>query len=115
MTMSMRPMLPRASSGAPTTAVQAGPAVWGIVLVVAPGAVLRRCDPAPPRPVEVGARLLGLRHIVQAAWVTRAGTSEARRRGVLVDAAHLSTMVGLAAVSRRYRCPATLSLRASGI
>ncbi len=70
---------------------------WGAVLLIAPGAVLRavphqRID----RPVRVFTRVLGVRHLAQAAIVGPRPTRGWILTGAAVDAAHASTMVALA-------------------
>jgi hypothetical protein len=81
----------------------------GLVLLLRPEAVARACSgpDAVPRAWIVralGSRML-LQALVQAAWPDRVVLDA----GTATDAAHASSMVALAAISRRYRRPASLS------
>jgi hypothetical protein len=73
--------------------------LWGTALLVAPEAVLnhlphQRID----RPVRTFARLLGTRHLVQAAITTRYPTPRSIQTGAAIDATHAATMAMLAAI-----------------
>ena len=91
-------------------------AVWGAALLVAPGAVLSgalRADP-DPRAVVV-ARILGARHLAQAALSGLRPTRETLMLGVGVDAIHAATAVGLAAADpHRARAALADALVAAG-
>ena len=87
-------------------AVRALRALWGALLLVEPGLVLRVLPHQSLDSAAVGfARALGARHLAQAAVAdTRRGSS---RRWVLagaaVDATHASTMLALAGVREARR------------
>jgi hypothetical protein len=73
--------------------------LWGTALLVAPEAVLshlphQRID----RPARTFARLLGTRHLVQAAITTRCPTPRSILAGAAIDATHAATMAILAAI-----------------
>jgi hypothetical protein len=76
-------------------------AAYGAVLLCAPGAVLRLCtgQPASRRALAV-TRVLGARHLAQAAvsaWAPRPAVLAA---GVDVDLCHAASMLALAAADR---------------
>ncbi len=78
---------------------------YGGALLVAPGPVIRWCTgrPAGPRTCAV-ARLLGARHLLQAAVTTGTGASaESLGIGAAVDIMHAASMAGLAMADRRVR------------
>jgi hypothetical protein len=82
---------------------------WGIALLVAPERVVRLTAGRQSSPFERGvARLLGARHLVEVSYLM-AASHPARRPVVLVECLHAASMVGLAAVSDRYRRPAIFS------
>ncbi len=73
--------------------------LWGTVLLIAPEVVLRdlphqRID----RAARGFARVLGARHLTQAAITSRDGTHRWLVAGAVVDATHAATMAGLAAL-----------------
>jgi hypothetical protein len=73
--------------------------LWGTALLVAPEAVLshlphQRID----RPARTFARLLGTRHLLQAAITTRYPTPGTILAGAAIDATHAATMAILAAI-----------------
>jgi hypothetical protein len=82
----------------------------GALELVAPGVLLRRVgvrgDQEPARAVV---RLLGTRHLLQAAVTVARATPRTRLIGAVVDAAHALTMYALAAGSTRYRRAALTS------
>jgi hypothetical protein len=79
-------------------------AAYGAVLVSAPGTVLNLFGgPAEDDRARVVARVLGARHILQAA-VTRRGRFP--RLGAMVDSLHAASMFGLAALGSDYRTAA---------
>lgn len=87
---------------------------WGITLLSAPGAVLRRAGGAQvdtPAAKRV-ARVLGGRHVLQAA--TELAIGRTSWLGVAVDASHALSMLALAAASPRWRRPALVSATAAG-
>lgn len=74
-------------------------ALWGTVLLGAPVAVLRdlpheRID----RPARMVARVLGVRHLTEAAVTGRRNSSTLIRAGAIVDAIHAATFAALAAL-----------------
>ena len=83
-------------------------ACYGAALLLAPGSLLRLCTgyPADSR-IQLTARVLGTRHVIQAALTAGAGTGlpGAGRPGAsaAVDLVHASSMAGLAAASPRLR------------
>jgi hypothetical protein len=99
-----------------TAAAQAAPAALGVVracygaaLLLAPGPLIRICTgcPADSR-VRLTARVLGGRHLIQAALTAGAGPSARTGAGGLaasaaVDLMHAASMAGLAAASRPLR------------
>jgi len=71
--------------------------LWGAALLIAPGAVLsdlphQRID----RPARAFARILGARHLIEAAITGRRHTREWILAGATVDATHAATMAVLA-------------------
>jgi hypothetical protein len=80
-------------------------ACYGGILLLAPGPVIRLCTrgPASPRAQNV-TRVLGVRHLVQAALTAGAPPGTARREiGAAVDLTHATSMVGLALLDRTIR------------
>jgi hypothetical protein len=80
-------------------------ACYGGILLLAPGPVIRLCTrgPASPRAQSV-TRVLGVRHLVQAALTARAPSGSARLGiGAAVDLTHAASMVGLALLDRTVR------------
>ena len=85
--------------------LQPARACYGGALLVAPGTVIRWCTgrPAGPRTRAV-ARVLGARHLLQAAVTTGAGPSaESLGLGAAIDIVHATSMAGLAMADRRVR------------
>ena len=68
-------------------------ASYGSVLVVGPGWVITRAGGRPTRRVEVVARVLGVRHIIQAAVQLWLGPGRTAVAGAAVDALHAMSMV----------------------
>lgn len=84
-------------SGRPLELARAG---YGAVLLLAPGRVLSRlAGTALDRTTVRVARVLGVRHLVQAAALLR--HPRWRPAGAAVDAAHAASMVALARWARR--------------
>ena len=79
-------------------------AAYGAALLCAPGAVISRCtgQPASTRTRAV-VRVLGSRHLIQAAVTARAPSNLVLRAGVLVDLAHAASMLALGAVGQPLR------------
>ena len=90
--------------GVPLAAVAAARAGWGTALVLAPGALLaavtgREVTPAQRRT----ARVLGIRHLGQAAVSVARPTQATARLGTAIDAAHAATCLGAALFLPRWR------------
>jgi hypothetical protein len=79
-------------------------AAYGAVLLCAPGVVISQCtgQPASTRARAV-VRVLGSRHLVQAAVTARAPSALVLRAGAQVDFAHAASMLALGAVGRPLR------------
>ncbi len=76
---------------------------WGVALVVAPRAALSRVPGARIRPkAVVVARILGVRHLIQACLSGFRPTPEILAAGVWVDFVHSVTALGLAITDHRY-------------
>jgi hypothetical protein len=81
---------------------------WGGLLVVAPGTVLRVITGAPPvsgSQVRL-VRVLGTRHVVQAAVEFGRPTSGVLCAGAAVDLLHAMTCAGAVALAPEWRRPA---------
>ncbi len=73
--------------------------LWGTVLLIAPEVVLRDLPHQRlGRGARVFARVLGARHLIQAAITGREGTRRWVLAGAAVDATHAATMAVLAAL-----------------
>jgi hypothetical protein len=83
-------------------AVRAG---YGAALLLVPGPVIWLCTGGPAGPgTRNVARLLGARHLVQAAVTAGSGPSaESLGIGAAIDITHAASMAGLAVVDRRVR------------
>ncbi|GAB3809255.1 hypothetical protein [Micromonospora zhanjiangensis] len=88
--------------------MEAGRAVWGVLLIVAPGAVLRAAGSADRRVARNTMRVLGARHVAQAALSGLRPRRTTVAVGALVDALHAASDVAIAAVDPRYRRIATI-------
>jgi hypothetical protein len=79
-------------------------AAYGAVLLCAPGVVISRCtgQPASTRARAV-VRVLGSRHLLQAAVTAQAPSALVLRAGAQVDLAHAASMLALGAVGRPLR------------
>jgi hypothetical protein len=79
-------------------------AAYGAVLLCAPGVVISRCtgQSASTRSRAV-VRVLGSRHLLQAAVTARAPSALALRAGAQVDLAHAVSMLALGTVGRPMR------------
>ena len=88
-------------------------AVWGLTLVVAPGRVIRFVQGSDPANEVSVARVLGARHMVQAAAILARPTRTRTILGSAVNGLHAVSMVFMAAVddSRRriYGCDAAVA------
>lgn len=84
-------------------------AAWGAALVVAPQRVIRATGHRqPPEHAVVVARLLGLRHLGQAAAAADIGTPVTGALSAAVDAIHAVTAAALAAADSSWRRLAAL-------
>ncbi len=84
-------------------------AAYGALLLLVPGVMMRVVSGEPAARVSSAvARILGLRHLVQAHFLERHGTRNRLLAGVAIDAAHTLSMVGLAALNRDHRRSAAL-------
>ncbi|WP_397540522.1 hypothetical protein [Salinispora fenicalii] len=81
--------------------------VWGGLLLVAPDRVLRAMGGHPSSTPTAILRVLGIRHLVQAAVLLRWPTPEAFRLGAVADGVHALTAVALTADRRRRRVAVT--------
>ena len=95
------------------TAVRAG---WGAVLVLCPAAVTGAVSGGPvDHRTVVAARVLGARHLLEAAVVTYRPVPVVTAVGASVDAAHALTMGALAVADPgRRRLAATTAVAAAG-
>jgi hypothetical protein len=80
---------------------------WGLAILAAPGRMLAIAGGPNDRRGRATLRVLGARHLLQAALTGSHPRSRAARIAAAVDAAHALTAVGLAAVDRRRRTIAT--------
>jgi hypothetical protein len=89
--------------------MSAGRALYGLALLAVPGPMLALCGAASSRRERAVARVLGARHITQAAVsaaaVSPAGGSSALATGAVIDSLHAASMLGLAARSTRSVSP----------
>ena len=87
---------------------------WGALLLLAPRAVLEAVGGARSSAIERATRLLGARHVLEAAVMTLRHDRVTPRWPIVVDAIHVASMLGLAVVSPRLRRDALLSAVTSG-
>ncbi|TNM67098.1 hypothetical protein FHN55_11250 [Streptomyces sp. NP160] len=81
--------------------LQGARATWGTALLVAPGPVLRLVGEAEPDPrSRAVVRVLGARHLAQAAFSGRAPGRATLADGAWVDVVHAVTSLALAAGDR---------------
>lgn len=85
-------------------------AIYGASLLLVPEALIRVAsgEPGDRAPVVVVARILGLRHLVQALTIERKGTRNWLLVGAAIDMTHALSMVGIAVLSRDHRRLAAL-------
>lgn len=88
--------------------------VWGGLLLAAPDQVLRVMGGDPGSTPSTILRVLGVRHLVQAAVLLRWPTPEAFRLGAVADGLHALTAVALIADRRRRRVALTDAAVATG-
>jgi hypothetical protein len=87
--------------GSPWPLVPLARAGYGAAVLCAPGPVIRACTGrTPSRAARRVARVVGLRHLIQAAITIWAPAPEVVAVGVLVDLTHAASMLGFAAVNR---------------
>lgn len=94
-----------AALSGPGSLLQAVRAGYGGVLLIVPGPVIRVASgrPAGPR-ARVVARILGARHLLQAALTTAAASRpDALGAGAAVDLVHAASMAALALADRQVR------------
>ena len=90
---------PGGSLGWQTKTLVAIRVVAGTALLLAPGRVLRDLPHEEIEPAAtVFARILGARHLIEAALLLRGGSGRRLRIGAGVDAVHGATMICLGAV-----------------
>jgi NAD(P)-dependent dehydrogenase (short-subunit alcohol dehydrogenase family) len=89
-------------------------ALVGSALLLAPGRLLRRVGDPADRRARLLARVLGARHLGQAAALGAAGGGVAARLGAAVDGLHGTSMVALALAARRHRGAAMAAAAAAG-
>lgn len=89
---------------------------YGLLQLSAPNLVPTRILGRPLRPRELGVvRLLGARHLLQAAVTAAAPTPAVLRLGAGVDAAHATSMIVAAGDRRRRRAAVTEMLCAAAL
>lgn len=100
---------PRHGIAPPARLLSLARAAWGGVLLFAPGQLLRVGGPgfATPRAVAV-ARVLGARHVAQAAVTALTPTPAVAALGAVVDGLHAGGNVVIAAASARWRRTAAI-------
>lgn len=90
-------------------AIPTGHAVWGTALVCCPGPVLTAVAGQPVgRPELLILRVLGARHLAQAAVSAAVPSRAVLRAGAVVDLLHAASCVGLALAEPRWRRAAGL-------
>jgi hypothetical protein len=95
-------------------AIAAVRVAYGGVLLVAPPAGNATIVRTPPDHIEtVVGRVLGARHLVQG--LAESAPRWVGRLGLLVDSAHMTSMVGWAVLDRRHRRTAMLSAAAAAL
>jgi hypothetical protein len=78
-------------------------AAWGVVLIAAPERVLATGRGRSDRSSRAVLRLLGIRHLLQAAVVAGNPTPAAQDIGIAVDLIHAGSAAAFAAVDRDQR------------
>ncbi len=103
------------AQGSPGPLVPLARAAYGAAVLVAPGPLIRLCTGrSPSRNARRTARVVGLRHLAQAAVTLWAPAPDVVAVGVLVDLTHAASMLGFAAVNRPlYRAELTDALAAA--
>jgi hypothetical protein len=90
-------------------------AVWGVLLLTAPTRALRLRGPSDTRSVRTTARILGGRHVAEAALIAAAGPDRPPRWATMIDALHAGTMLLVAGLSSRLQRAALISAEVSGL
>lgn len=80
--------------------IEVGRAAWGAAMLIHPQYVLDRLSVAPDRRSVAVARVLGARHLAQAALSGVRPSPEVLALGVWVDAVHAASALGLAVLDR---------------
>lgn len=89
------------SARGPGRPIELARAAWGAACLLAPRRVASLAGDAPDRRAVVVARVLGVRHLVQAAFSLRAPGPAVLAAGTWVDTVHALSAVVLAVVDRR--------------
>jgi hypothetical protein len=85
-------------------AISLARAGYGAALLAAPGPMIGFCTGQPPSPrARQVARVLGIRHLAQAAVMAWAPGPEMVTAGSAIDLAHAASMLALAVASRPLR------------
>jgi hypothetical protein len=86
-------------------------AAWGTMLLVLPAQLLRASGDGPvPVAAVTTARVLGLRHLLQAGVSAAIPTGSVAGLGAIADTVHASSMALLAAASPRWRRAALIDI-----
>lgn len=85
------------------TALTVARSAFGALLLVAPGAIIGPIETRSDRGPRAIARVLGARHLVQAALVGRHRSPALAIGGAGVDSIHAAVAVAVAAVDARHR------------
>ncbi len=101
--------------GSRRTLLIGGHAVWGALLILAPGRATGHTRPAAGAALRTATRVLGARHIVEAGLLARHVADPPPGWAVGVDAIHAATMVALALASPRLRGAALRSATMAGL
>ncbi|MBU8861713.1 MULTISPECIES: hypothetical protein [unclassified Micromonospora] len=91
-----------------------GRVAWGVLLLVAPVALLRPVGPATPAALAT-LRVLGARHLAQAALTVRRPAPGTFLAGAAVDGIHALASLALAAADRRQRYAALADTAVAGV
>jgi hypothetical protein len=94
--------------------LQSARAIWGGALLLFPYRALRLGGDRSPE-VAQATRLLGARHLVEAAILVRRRRGAPPRWPIAVDLVHAGSMIAVAAFSARLRRDALISATAAGL
>jgi hypothetical protein len=89
-------------------------AAWGVLLLMAPTRALHLSEQSDTRSVRTTARILGGRHVAEAALIMATRPGLPPRWATTVDALHAGTMLLVASLSSRLRRGALISAAVSG-